>query len=42
MWDINGKVIHAVNKQPLSEGEAAGDGDGRAGGGDRVGPVAWR
>ncbi len=33
LWDINGKVIATLNKQPLREGEAAGDGDVPAGGG---------
>ena len=33
LWDINGKSIAQLNKQPLREGEAAGDGDTPAGGG---------
>ncbi|HEV8410325.1 MAG TPA: prolyl oligopeptidase family serine peptidase [Gemmatimonadaceae bacterium] len=33
LWDANGKVIAQLNKQPLREGEAAGDGDTPAAGG---------
>ncbi len=33
LWDANGKMIAQLNKQPLREGEAAGDGDAPAGGG---------
>ena len=33
LWDVNGKVVTTLNKQPLREGEAAGDGDTPAGGG---------
>ncbi len=39
LWDINGKLIAQLNKQPLREGEAAGDGDVPAGGGGRGGPA---
>jgi dipeptidyl aminopeptidase/acylaminoacyl peptidase len=33
LWDASGKMIVQLNKQPLREGEAAGDGDTPAGGG---------
>ncbi len=33
LWDVNGKMIAQLNKQPLREGEAAGDGDTPGGGG---------
>jgi dipeptidyl aminopeptidase/acylaminoacyl peptidase len=33
LWDASGKVVATLNKQPLREGEAAGDADVPAGGG---------
>jgi dipeptidyl aminopeptidase/acylaminoacyl peptidase len=33
LWDSNGKMVVQLSKQPLREGEAAGDGDTPAGGG---------
>lgn len=33
LWDVNGRVVATLNKTPLREGEAAGDGDVPAGGG---------
>jgi dipeptidyl aminopeptidase/acylaminoacyl peptidase len=37
LWDLSGKVVATLNKQPLREGESAGDADVPAGGG-RGGP----
>jgi dipeptidyl aminopeptidase/acylaminoacyl peptidase len=37
LWDLNGKVVATLNRQPLREGEGTGDADVPAGGG-RGGP----
>src|ERR1019366_5806247 len=37
LWDLNGKVVATLTKQPLREGESTGDADVPAGGG-RGGP----
>ena len=33
LWDMSGKLVATLNKQPLREGEVTGDGDTPAGGG---------